>query len=79
VELDLVTGRFPADAALRRFMRDAFDEMMNDPEPPGLPARFVLSPGGEVRVEQTTRLRDGRTLRLTGTRISRETIAEPRK
>lgn len=79
VELSLVRGQFPADSAMRSFTRDAFDEMVNDPEPPGLPARFVLSPGGEARVEQTTRLRDGRTLRLTGTRISRETIAEPLK
>ncbi len=81
VELDIVARQFPADSALNRFVRDEFQEYMDrddrgEREVP--PARYVMSPGGEVRVEQTIRLRDGRTLRLTGTRISRVTIAEPK-
>ncbi|HEU4557961.1 MAG TPA: hypothetical protein VFS20_08935 [Longimicrobium sp.] len=81
VELEIVARQFPADSALRRFARDNFEAFMergDRGEHDETPARYVRSPNGEVRVEQTIRLRDGRTLRLTGTRISRETIAETR-
>ncbi|HEX8243920.1 MAG TPA: hypothetical protein VF541_10500 [Longimicrobium sp.] len=79
VELGLVVHQFRGDSALARFARDEFaefSERADRGEPDLVPARFVRS-GGQVRVEQVIRLRDGRTLRLTGTRISRATIAEP--
>ncbi len=80
IETELITRFFPHDAALQRFARDAGAEARRRDErgePDDAPARFVLAPGGTARVEQTIRLRDGRTLRVTGTRISRTTIAGP--
>lgn len=75
-----MASQFPADAALRRFAQGAFARFSaryDRGEPDETPARFVLARDGTMRVEQTIRLYDGRTLRLAGTRISLATIAEP--
>lgn len=73
VDLRLVGRQLPAtDSALRRLLA----ELRTDPRE--MPARFVLDEEGDLRVEQTTRLPDGRTLHLSGTLVSPETLAEPR-
>jgi hypothetical protein len=73
---ELVARQFPADSALQRFTGDWLTRARRG-DPQEAPARFVLAPDGTVRVTQTVRLQDGRTLQLSGTRISRETIVEP--
>lgn len=73
VDLRLVERQLPAaDSAQRRLLAEARTDSRD------MPARFVLDKEGNLRVEQTTRLRDGRTLHLSGTLVSPETLAEPR-
>lgn len=76
LEISLVTRPFHDDAVLERFRRQAFDEWSvrwRTSTELEAPARFWLD-GGVLRVEQTTRLQDGRPLTVHGERISDETI-----
>jgi hypothetical protein len=80
VELEIVGRQFPADSAMRRFVRDAerADAVLAEEEwdwP--TPARFIRSPGGRIEVAQTVRLKDGRTLTLKGERISQTIVQAP--
>jgi hypothetical protein len=70
---NLVARQFPDDTAHARFARQAFDEWSRRRRADGereAPARFRLDDGGTLRVEQTTRLADGRTLTVQGERVS---------
>ncbi|HEX8274991.1 MAG TPA: hypothetical protein VF615_20315 [Longimicrobiaceae bacterium] len=80
IETSLVARQFPADSALRDFARAEFARFFDRHrrgEPEETPARFVEAPDGTVRVTQMIRLDDGRTLHVSGTRVSRSTVAEP--
>lgn len=80
IDAELVAAQFPADSALKRFAGDDFErfgQRSRRGERTETPARFVAAGDGAVRVEQTIRLDDGRTLRISGTRVSTATIAEP--
>lgn len=76
LEVSLVARPFQDDPVLDRFRRQAFDEWAvrwqarTELE---APARFWLD-GDILRVEQTTRLRDGSTLVVLGERVSDRTI-----
>lgn len=77
LELSLVTRPFRNDTALEDFRLQASNEWAE--RQPGsadleAPARFWYD-GGILRVEQTTRLADGRALLLRGSRISSAVIA----
>jgi hypothetical protein len=77
LEVSLVTRPFQDDAVLDRFRQQAFDEWgarWRTRTELEAPARFWFD-GDVLRVDQTTRLRDGSTLVVLGERISESTIA----
>jgi hypothetical protein len=76
LEVSLVTRPFQDDAVLDRFRQQAFDEWgarWRTRTELEAPARFWFD-GDVLRVDQTTRLRDGSTLVVLGERISESTI-----
>jgi hypothetical protein len=82
VDHSLINAQFPDEPALMAFRRSFVQERMRRQdrgEPPdpaaAAPALFTRAPDGTLRVEQTTRLEDGRVLTVRGRRISGETIA----
>lgn len=84
IELSLAARALPGDPLLAGITRAELDEMIRrarDREPSvervRTPARFLLRPDGSVALEQTVRLHDGRTVVITGERISRVTIPDP--
>ncbi|MEW5930168.1 MAG: hypothetical protein AB1941_22145 [Gemmatimonadota bacterium] len=80
IEASLVARQFPADSTLRDFARADFARFLDRHrrgEPDETPARFVEAPDGSVLVTQTIRLDDGRTLHVSGTRVSHHTVAVP--
>ena len=77
LEVRLVTVPFRNDPALERFRLKAFEERSARWRPGTAleaPARFWYD-GGVLRVEQTIRLQDGRTLTVRGERVSDAVIA----
>ena len=73
IESSLLARQFPEDSALERFRRQEFIEWSGRygaATELEAPARFWLDNRGTLRVEQTLRLQDGRTLALRGERVS---------
>jgi hypothetical protein len=84
VELNLAASALPADSVLVGITRSQLERMMERvradlpmEERVHAPARFLLRPDGSVAVEQTVVLHDGRTVVITGERLSRVTIPDP--
>ena len=78
LEVSLATRAFRTDAALRRFASEESDasyQRYRTGLPSETPARFAQFAGGTIRVEQTITLEDGRSLTMSGIRISPDVIA----
>jgi hypothetical protein len=74
LETGVATSLFRTDSAWQQFRRNAFEEWSARYRADGrreAPAVFYMD-AGVLRVEQTVTLADGRTLRITGERVSRD-------
>lgn len=78
LEVSLAERAFPADATLRQFAKEAFGASYGRARaglPAEMPARFAQSADGTIRVEQRLTLDDGRSLTISGIRISPDIVA----
>lgn len=78
LEAKIPERAFPGDTALGQFSRaafNAFSQRWRAGLTPERTARFIQSADGTLRVEQVQTLDGGQSLRLTGTRISRDVVA----
>ena len=78
LEVSLAQGAFRADTVLNRFARDEFDAFRRRSRARlghETPARFARSEDGTIRVEQQITLEDGRSLTMSGVRISHDVVA----
>jgi hypothetical protein len=77
IEVSLIARQFPEDSALAQFSRQQFDEWSARSDASrerAADARFWLDNDRILRVEQTIRLHDGRTLFVRGERVSLQIV-----